>query len=67
MKVVFIKEISQCYHECPYFTLDGGPGSVMVCDHPKAPGEGIAKGMIISHPDCAAGFPKLCPLRQEQT
>jgi len=53
-------EISRCYHECPYFGLDGGPGPVMVCNHPSLSGwEGMD---IISHPECVNGFPKKCPL-----
>jgi hypothetical protein len=51
-------EISRCYHECPYFINDGGPGPVMVCNHPKAEDSGY----IIDHPDCDNGFPKKCPL-----
>jgi len=54
------KNITRCYHQCPYFALDGGPGPVMCCDHPKAEHWGI-----ISHPDCDNGFPKKCPLLRE--
>lgn len=62
MKVIKIIErnISRCYHECPYFETEM---SCMVCGHPDAPEEGY----IISHPDCMKGFPKLCPLRLGKT
>lgn len=51
------KTFSRCYHECPYFTLDGGPGPVMMCLHPE-----VISPYIISHPDCDDGFPIDCPL-----
>lgn len=52
------KTITRCFHECPYFDLDGGPGPMMVCTHPDAPD----RGYIISHPYCDEGFPNKCPL-----
>lgn len=57
MKVckVMEKEISKCYHECPYFDNDC---ECMVCTHKDA----MNRGLIISHPDCDNGFPELCPL-----
>ena len=55
------KDISKCYQECPYFGLEGGPGPVMVCKHPKAEDGGY----IISHPQCDTGFPKKCPIVKE--
>lgn len=54
---LIVKDISRCYHECPYFRLDGGPGPVMTCEHPQA--DSI---YIISHPECDTGFPARCPL-----
>ncbi len=54
--------VERCYHSCPHFGLDGGPGAAMVCNHPKAPD----MGYIISHPECDNGFPPLCPLVKEQ-
>lgn len=57
--------ISRCYHECPFFRLDGGPGPVMYCDHPSLRGKGMEAQFIISHPDCDNGFPKGCPLTKE--
>jgi hypothetical protein len=60
--VSFTKEISRCYHECPHFGLDGGPSPTMICNHPSFTGY---EGCIISHPDCDEGFPKACPLLQE--
>lgn len=57
MKVTLEKEVRFC-RECPYFGMDGGPGPVMVCEHPKAPDQGY----IISHPVCDTGFPEKCPL-----
>lgn len=54
---IITEDIDRCYHKCPYFELDGYPGPVMTCTHPKA------KSMyIISHPECDVGFPKDCPL-----
>jgi hypothetical protein len=60
--VSFTKEISRCYHECPYFGLDGGPSPTMICNHPSF---SRYEGCIISHPDCDEGFPKACPLLPE--
>lgn len=65
MKVKFEKEISRCYHECPYFELDGGPGPVMMCGHPSVRGS-YATAAIINHPQCDNGFPEKCPLLKEQ-
>ena len=59
--IVNDKEIHRCYHECPYFGLEGGPGPMMVCLHPTLKGLGIEHAAIIDHPDCDTGFPKLCP------
>lgn len=59
MKVVIVYSVERCYHTCPHFGLDGGPGAVMICNHPQAPDS----GHIISHPDCETGFPAKCPLR----
>jgi hypothetical protein len=63
MLVTFKKSIKKCYHECPHFELDGGPGPVMTCSHPDAPNSGY----IISHPDCDNGFPKKCPVMYPKT
>ena len=54
--------IKRCYHECPHFGLEGGPGPIMVCEHPSLRGKGIEAAAIISHPDCDTGFPEECPL-----
>ena len=54
--------ISRCFHECPFFRLDGGPGPMMYCGHPSLSGKGQEAQCIISHPDCDTGFPKKCPL-----
>jgi hypothetical protein len=61
------KVIEHCYHECPWFGLDGGPGPVMTCNHPNVPVfPGVPEGFgVISHPECTEGFPKLCPLVKE--
>lgn len=59
--------ISKCYHECPFFRLDGGPSPVMYCGHPSLVGKGQEAAFIISHPDCDTGFPKKCPLVLEVT
>lgn len=58
------KDISKCYHECPYFELEGGPSSVMVCSHPEA--QEFDGNGIISHPECDIGFPKRCPLVKKE-
>lgn len=50
-------ELERCRNQCPYFGIDGGPGPVMVCDHPEAPSP-----YIVSHPECDDGFPEECPL-----
>lgn len=55
-------EIDRCYHTCPYFTLEGGPGPIMVCSHPFWNDKDAYAGCIISHPECDDGFPSLCPL-----
>ena len=44
------QDIDRCYHSCHYFSLEGGPSPIMVC----------------THPECDTGFPKQCPLRDEQ-
>lgn len=56
--VTLTKVIEHCYHECPHFGLEGGPGPIMVCKHPEAEDNGL----IISHPDCDIGYPEKCPL-----
>ena len=61
-KEVTIK-ITSCYHECPYFSLDGGPGPVMVCNHPYFKDKEGYAGAIINHDeDIKNGFPTKCPL-----
>jgi hypothetical protein len=57
-RFVKFRTIDRCYHTCPYFTLEGGPGPIMLCSHPKSPDDGL----IISHPDADQGFPAKCPL-----
>lgn len=57
--ITVTKEVNRCFHECPYFSLEGHE---MVCDHPDAPGEPPYKGLIIQHPQCDEGFPPECPL-----
>lgn len=58
IEVTYTKKISRCYHTCPYFDLEGGPGPIMVCNHPDlSDGRGI-----ITHPECDDGFPPKCPL-----
>jgi hypothetical protein len=59
------KEITQCYHECPFFGLEGGPSPTMCCQHPYWNNKGAYAGCIISHPECDNGFPPQCPLFQE--
>lgn len=61
---VFEKKIKKCYHECPYFKLDGGPSSIMVCGHPSLSEGSYDEVCIISHPDCMSGFPEKCPLKK---
>ncbi|KKK91340.1 hypothetical protein LCGC14_2713960 [marine sediment metagenome] len=60
------KMISRCYHECPHFSLDGGPSPAMFCGHPDIQRlceetKNAYAGAIISHPDCDNGFPEKCP------
>jgi len=55
-------EITRCYHECPFFGLEGGPGPMMCCQHPYFDDKDPYAGCIISHPECDEGFPKKCPL-----
>ena len=54
--------IDKCYHTCPYFTTEGGPGPVMVCNHPYFDDKESYDNYIISHPKCDTGFPDKCPL-----
>lgn len=56
------KDIEKCFHTCPYFETEGGPGPIMVCGHPFWKDKGCYDKMIISHPECDTGFPKKCPL-----
>ena len=58
-------EITRCYHECPFFGLDGGPSGAMHCDHPSLASD-YNLGYIISHPDCSTGFPAGCPLVKQE-
>lgn len=51
--------ISRCYHECPFFSLDG---NTMFCDHPSLKDASMEAHFIIFHRDCDNGFPKECPL-----
>ena len=44
--------------ECKHFGIDGGPGSIMVCNHFRAPGYG---GYIIYHHGWVAVSDQ-CPL-----
>ena len=61
------REVTRCYHECPYFSTEGMEHA-MVCEHPQAPGDPPYKGFgVISHPDCITGFPKECPLKNPAT
>jgi len=60
--VVYSKKIKECYHECPYFEIDGGPGPVMICNHPEVKNNGL----MIRHPECDNGFPPGCPLLKEE-
>jgi hypothetical protein len=58
------KTISRCV-ECPYFGNDGGgPGQIMICEHPAFV-RGTYEGAIISHPTCDVGFPEKCPLLEQ--
>jgi hypothetical protein len=66
VKVVIEKEIDHCYHSCPFFELDGGPGPVMYCNHPFFDGADFTDRFIISHPKCDTGFPDKCPLSKEE-
>ena len=65
IEVTVTKKITRCYHECPYFMLDGGPGPVMMCTHPDI-GPSMEDCYIISHPQCDNGFPDKCPLLRRQ-
>ena len=66
------KRITKCYHECPYFSLDGGPSPAMFCGHPdmqklcKETKNAYADA-IISHPAYDNGFPEKCPLLKGPT
>lgn len=55
---VIEREITRCYHQCPYFNTDMDG---MFCEHPSI-GPNQWDVRIISHPDCDTGFPKKCPL-----
>ena len=64
------RTIERCYHDCPHFYLDGGPGPVMACGHPDTEAryeklKNLAEIYIISHPNCDNGFPERCPLLPE--
>jgi len=62
-EVVIKTKITSCYHECPYFSLDGGPGPVMMCNHPYFKDKEGYAGAIINHDeDIKNGFPTKCPL-----
>ena len=46
------------------FETEGGPGSIMCCNHPDLEDRDKNLGYIIYHPECDKGFPELCPLRK---
>jgi hypothetical protein len=54
--------VRECYHACPFFDLDGGPGAIMFCNHPL---KGYMDGMIISHENSHDRVPDECPLRKD--
>ena len=54
--------IDSCYHACPFFGLDGGPGPVMYCQHPSFTDY---EGFIINQSNCHGRVPDECPLRKE--
>ena len=49
------KNLKACYKRCMHFGLYG---FMMMCNHPKAPDN----GMIIRNSKCHTGFPDKCPL-----
>ena len=53
--------IDECYHKCPYFSIDSGNLPTMVCSHPSVDD----KGYIINQATCHGGFPPKCPLWKE--
>jgi|AntAceMinimDraft_18_1070375.scaffolds.fasta_scaffold04883_5 hypothetical protein len=57
--------ITKCFHECPYFSTEGGPSPIMVCNHPYFDDKEPYDNCIIHHPQCDTGFPDDCPLLRE--
>ena len=62
----YVKEISviECYHVCPFFSLEG---NLMVCKHPDFE-EIISKGngyenLIINQDNSRGRVPDKCPLK----
>ena len=52
------KVIDRCIHQCPYYGTEGGPGPIMVCEHPMS----IDNPFIISYDEKDMPFPSACPL-----
>ena len=61
MKTHKTVRVRSCYM-CPLRTIDGAPGSVMICDHPKWT-PGTYEGAIITHENLG-GIPEKCPLKE---
>jgi len=51
-------KVEKCGSGCPYFGIDGGPGSVMICSHSQG-------GYVIDSGGKYEGmFPEKCPLKK---
>jgi hypothetical protein len=61
-KYVNEKEVTQCYHSCPFFKLEG---NLMTCGHPKFEGGDPYDSLIISQDNSRDRVPDKCPLREE--
>lgn len=64
VKIKVEKEIERCC-DCPFYIMHGGPGSVMICNHPSVKTMEEAYDLV-SHLICNVSFPDKCPALTEE-
>lgn len=55
-------KVERCL-DCPFFGTEGGPGPIMVCNHPFWNTKAPYAGCIITQEN-RTGIPEACPLRK---
>ena len=64
MKTTTEVNVEQCYHGCPFFTVEGQE-HMMYCNHPYWKDKEPYAGAIINQGNCHGTVPAACPLRRE--